>query len=194
MAYLPTVTFNEDGETISMGLFSKLYEDRIILLHEPITPISMSAIVSQLMFLNAKDATEPIHLYISSPGGSVSDGFAIIDTMNIIEAPVYTYAMGLAASMGALIFICGTKRFMLPNSELMLHQPLGGVQGQATDIEITANRILKIKKKINNVISDNSKIDIDEISLLIDRDRYFDPEECIQKGLADQVIGLEKKI
>jgi ATP-dependent Clp protease protease subunit len=140
------------------------------------------------MFLNAQDSQASIHLYISSPGGSVMDGFAIIDTMNLIEAPVYTYTMGLAASMGALIFLCGSNRYMLPNSELMLHQPLGGVQGQATDIEITANRIIKIKKKINRIISENSNIAHNKVQQMIDRDRYFDAEECIEKGLADEII------
>lgn len=189
MAYIPTVQFSdEDGQDKQMSLFNKLYEDRIILLHEQVMPESMSTVTAQLMFLNAQDSKAPIHLYISSPGGSVMDGFAIIDTMNLIEAPVYTYTMGLAASMGALIFLCGSKRYMLPNSELMLHQPLGGVQGQATDIEITANRILKMKKKINHIISDKSDIHIDEIQQLIDRDRYFDAEECIDKSLADEII------
>ena len=188
MAYIPAVTFSQDGEDKAMNLFNKLYEDRIILLHEPIRAESMSAITAQLMFLNAKDSTLPIHLYISSPGGSVMDGFAIIDTMNLIEAPVYTYTMGLAASMGALIFLCGSQRYMLPNSELMLHQPLGGVQGQATDIEITANRILKMKKKINLIISDNSNIPKNKVQQMIDRDRYFDAQESVEKGLADEII------
>jgi ATP-dependent Clp protease protease subunit len=188
MAYIPAVTFTQDGEEKAMNLFNKLYEDRIILLHEQVRPESMSTITSQLMFLNAQDSQAPIHLYISSPGGSVMDGFAIIDTMNLIEAPVYTYTMGLAASMGALIFLCGSNRYMLPNSELMLHQPLGGVQGQATDIEITANRIIKMKKKINRIISENSNIAHNKVQQMIDRDRYFDAEECIEKGLADEII------
>jgi len=188
MAYIPVVSFDQDGEDKTMSLFNKLYEDRIILLHEAITPESMSVVTAQLMFLNAKDSTLPIHLYICSPGGSVTDGFAIIDAMNLIEAPVYTYAMGLVASMGALIFLCGSKRYMLPNSELMLHQPLGGVQGQATDIEITANRILKMKKKINQIIINHSKIAKNKIVQMIERDRYFDAEECIKKGLADEII------
>jgi len=188
MVYIPAVTFSQDGEEKAMNLFNKLYEDRIILLHEPIRAESMSVITAQLMFLNAKDSTLPIHLYISSPGGSVMDGFAIIDTMNLIEAPVYTYTMGLAASMGALIFLCGTKRYMLPNSEVMLHQPLGGVQGQATDIEITAKRILKMKKKINLIISDNSNIPKNKVQQMIDRDRYFDAVEAIEKGLADEIL------
>jgi len=188
MAYIPAVSFNQDGQEKAMNLFNKLYEDRIVLLHEAVTPESMSAICAQLMFLNAKENTTPIHLYISSPGGSVTDGFAIIDTMNLIEAPVYTYTMGLAASMGALIFLCGDKRYMLPNSELMLHQPLGGVQGQATDIEITANRILKMKKKINHIISQRSAIPHDEVQSMIDRDRYFDADEAIEHGLADEII------
>jgi len=193
MAYIPTVQFsNEDGQDKQMNLFNKLYEDRIILLHEQVMPESMSTITAQLMFLNAQDSQAPIHLYISSPGGSVMDGFAIIDTMNLIEAPVYTYTMGLAASMGALIFLCGSKRYMLPNAELMLHQPLGGVQGQATDIEITANRILKMKKKINHMISDKCNMGFDEIQQMIDRDRYFDAEESVEKGLADEIITTIK--
>ncbi|WP_434226745.1 ClpP family protease [Aliarcobacter cryaerophilus] len=125
---------------------------------------------------------------MSSPGGSVLDGYGIIDTMNLIEAPVYTYTIGLAASMGALIFLNGVKRYMLPHSELMLHQPLGGVSGQASDIEITANRIIKMKKDINEMIATRCNLNIEEVEKFIDRDRYFNATEAIEYGLADEII------
>lgn len=189
MALVPQVIYNEGSEKHSMGLYSKLFDDRLILLNDPIDSEVMSMITSQLLFLNAKDSKAPIHLYISSPGGSVTDGYAIIDTMDTIDAPVHTYSLGLSASMAALIFICGEKRLMMPNSELMLHQPLGGVQGQATEIEITANRIIKMKNKINQLISSKSGQDLAFIVNETERDRFYDADEAIKLGLADEIIS-----
>jgi ATP-dependent Clp protease protease subunit len=159
------------------------------MLMTPVNNISMTGVISQLLYLNVKDSKKPIHLYISSPGGSVLDGYGIIDTMNLIEAPVYTYTIGLAASMGALIFLNGTNRYMLPHSELMLHQPLGGVSGQASDIEITANRIIKMKKDINEMIATRCNLALEEVEKFTDRDRYFSATEAIEYGLADEIIS-----
>ncbi|MGH2279636.1 ATP-dependent Clp protease proteolytic subunit, partial [Aliarcobacter sp. ERUVET-7] len=163
MSFMPSIIYKKDDKEVVSDLLTKMLDDRVIMLMTPVNNISMTSVISQLLYLNAKDIKKPIHLYISSPGGSVLDGYGIIDTMNLIEAPVYTYTIGLAASMGALIFLNGTKRYMLPHSELMLHQPLGGVSGQASDIEITANRIIKMKKDINEMIATRCNLNIEEV-------------------------------
>ena len=188
MSFMPSITYTKDDKEIRSDLLTKMLEDRVIMLMTPVNNISMTSVISQLLYLNVKDPSSPIHLYISSPGGSVLDGYGIIDTMNLIEAPVYTYTIGLAASMGALIFLNGAKRYMLPHSELMLHQPLGGVSGQASDIEITANRIIKMKKDINEMIATRCNLDIEKVEKFIDRDRYFNATEAIEYGLADEII------
>lgn len=188
MSFMPSITYTKDDKEIRSDLLTKMLEDRVIMLMTPVNNISMTSVISQLLYLNVKDPSSPIHLYISSPGGSVLDGYGIIDTMNLIEAPVYTYTIGLAASMGALIFLNGVKRYMLPHSELMLHQPLGGVSGQASDIEITANRIIKMKKDINEMIATRCNLDIEKVEKFIDRDRYFNATEAIEYGLADEII------
>ena len=188
MSFMPNIIYKKDDKEVVSDLLTKMLDDRIIMLMTPVNNISMTSVISQLLYLNAKDIKKPIHLYISSPGGSVLDGYGIIDTMNLIEAPVYTYTIGLAASMGALIFLNGVKRYMLPHSELMLHQPLGGVSGQASDIEITANRIIKMKKDINEMIATKCNLDIEKVEKFIDRDRYFNATEAIEYGLADEII------
>lgn len=188
MSFMPSIIYKKDDKEVVSDLLTKMLDDRVIMLMTPVNNISMTSVISQLLYLNAKDIKKPIHLYISSPGGSVLDGYGIIDTMNLIEAPVYTYTIGLAASMGALIFLNGTNRYMLPHSELMLHQPLGGVSGQASDIEITANRIIKMKKDINEMIATKCNLNIEEVEKFIDRDRYFNATEAIEYGLADEII------
>ncbi len=188
MSFMPNIIYKKDDKEVVSDLLTKMLDDRVIMLMTPVNNISMTSVISQLLYLNAKDK-KPIHLYISSPGGSVLDGYGIIDTMNLIEAPVYTYTIGLAASMGALIFLNGTKRYMLPHSELMLHQPLGGVSGQASDIEITANRIIKMKKDINEMIATRCNLNIEEVEKFTDRDRYFNAIEAINYGLADEIIN-----
>ena len=188
MSFMPNIIYKKDDKEVVSDLLTKMLDDRIIMLMTPVNNISMTSVISQLLYLNAKDIKKPIHLYISSPGGSVLDGYGIIDTMNLIEAPVYTYTIGLAASMGALIFLNGAKRYMLPHSELMLHQPLGGVSGQASDIEITANRIIKMKKDINEMIATRCNLNIEEVEKFTDRDRYFNATEAINYGLADEII------
>lgn len=189
MSFMPSIIYKKDDKEVVSDLLTKMLDDRVIMLMTPVNNISMTSVISQLLYLNAKDIKKPIHLYISSPGGSVLDGYGIIDTMNLIEAPVYTYTIGLAASMGALIFLNGTKRYMLPHSELMLHQPLGGVSGQASDIEITANRIIKMKKDINEMIATRCNLNIEEVEKFTDRDRYFNATEAIEYGLADEIIS-----
>ncbi len=188
MSFMPNIIYKKDDKEVVSDLLTKMLDDRVIMLMTPVNNISMTSVISQLLYLNAKDIKKPIHLYISSPGGSVLDGYGIIDTMNLIEAPVYTYTIGLAASMGALIFLNGVKRYMLPHSELMLHQPLGGVSGQASDIEITANRIIKMKKDINEMIATRCNLNIEEVEKFTDRDRYFNATEAINYGLADEII------
>ena len=189
MSFMPSIIYKKDDKEVVSDLLTKMLDDRVIMLMTPVNNISMTSVISQLLYLNAKDIKKPIHLYISSPGGSVLDGYGIIDTMNLIEAPVYTYTIGLAASMGALIFLNGTNRYMLPHSELMLHQPLGGVSGQASDIEITANRIIKMKKEINEMITTRCNLALEEVEKFTDRDRYFNATEAINYGLADEIIS-----
>lgn len=189
MSFMPNIIYKKDDKEVVSDLLTKMLDDRVIMLMTSVNNISMTSVISQLLYLNAKDIKKPIHLYISSPGGSVLDGYGIIDTMNLIEAPVYTYTIGLAASMGALIFLNGNKRYMLPHSELMLHQPLGGVSGQASDIEITANRIIKMKKDINEMIATRCNLNIEEVEKFTDRDRYFNADEAINYGLADEIIN-----
>ncbi|MGJ0310660.1 ClpP family protease [Aliarcobacter cryaerophilus] len=189
MSFMPSIIYKKDDKEVVSDLLTKMLDDRVIMLMTPVNNISMTSVISQLLYLNVKDSKKPIHLYISSPGGSVLDGYGIIDTMNLIEAPVYTYTIGLAASMGALIFLNGTNRYMLPHSELMLHQPLGGVSGQASDIEITANRIIKMKKDINEMIATRCNLNIEEVEKFTDRDRYFNATEAIEYGLADEIIS-----
>ncbi len=189
MSFMPSIIYKKDDKEVVSDLLTKMLDDRVIMLMTPVNNISMTSVISQLLYLNVKDPSSPIHLYISSPGGSVLDGYGIIDTMNLIEAPVYTYTIGLAASMGALIFLNGTNRYMLPHSELMLHQPLGGVSGQASDIEITANRIIKMKKDINEMIATRCNLALEEVEKFTDRDRYFNATEAIDYGLADEIIS-----
>ncbi len=190
MPYIPTVRDNSPRGERYFDLFSKLLNDRIIVINEAIDDNMMGVIVSQLLYLDADDHEEPIHLYISSPGGSVMAGLAILDTMNLIEAPVHTYAMGLVASMAAVLFTCGEKgeRKILPNAEVMIHQPLGGYQGQASDIEIHANHILKLKAKLNKIIADATGQNVKTITKETERDNYFEAKEAIKFGLADKLI------
>ncbi len=190
MPIIPTVKdVSPKGERY-FDLFSKLLNDRIIVITEEINDQMMGIIVSQLLYLEAEDSDEPIHMYIASPGGSVMSGLSIIDTMNLITAPVHTYAMGLVASMGALIFTCGEKghRYILPNAEVMIHQPLGGYQGQASDIEIHANHIIRLKARLYKILSKATGKTVKTIEKESDRDNYFEADEAIKFGLADEII------
>ena len=175
----------------SYDIYSRLLKDRIVFLGEEVNDVSANLVVAQLLFLAAEDPEKDINLYINSPGGSVSAGFAIYDTMQYIKPDVSTICIGLAASMGAFILSGGAKgkRFALPNSEIMIHQPLGGARGQATDIQIQAEQILKIKKKINHMLSENTGKPLDVIQNDTERDNYMSADEAKEYGLIDAVIS-----
>ena len=174
----------------SYDIYSRLLEDRIIFLSGEINDAVANTVVAQLIYLEAKDPSKDINLYINSPGGSVSAGLAIYDTMNYIKCDVSTICIGLAASMGAFLLSSGAKgkRFALPNSEIMIHQPLGGAQGQASDIKIAAEHILRTKKKLNTILAQNSGKPIEQIERDTDRDNYLSAEEALNYGLIDKVF------
>ena len=190
MPMIPTVKDRSPRGERYFDLFSKLLNDRVIMITEQIDDHMMGIIVSQLLYLEAEDSNEPIHIYISSPGGSVMAGLAILDTMQLISAPVYTYAMGMVASMAAVIFTCGEKghRYILPNAEIMIHQPLGGTSGQASDIEIQANHIISLKKRLYKIIAKATGKNVRTIEKESDRDNYFEATKAIEFGLADTIL------
>ncbi|MFT5660249.1 MAG: ATP-dependent Clp protease protease subunit [Sulfurimonas sp.] len=190
MPIIPTVKDRTPRGEKYFDLFSKLLNDRVIMITEQIDDHMMGIIVSQLLYLEAEDSGEPIHIYISSPGGSVMAGLAILDTMQIISAPVHTYAMGMVASMAAVIFTCGEAghRYILPNAEIMIHQPLGGTQGQASDIEIQANHIISLKKRLYKIIAKATGKNVRTITKESDRDNYFEADQAIEFGLADTIL------
>ncbi len=174
----------------SYDLMSRLLEDRIVFLSGEIDDATANVIISQLIYLEGKDPTKDISLYINSPGGSVSAGLAIYDTMNYIKCDVTTICIGMAASMGAFLLSSGTKgkRFALPNAEVMIHQPLGGAQGQASDIQIAAEHILRTKKKLNRILAENCGQDIAKVEQDTDRDNWLSAEEAREYGLIDKVF------
>ncbi len=188
---VPMVVDQTTSGERSYDIYSRLLEDRIIFLSGEITDETANSIVAQLIFLEGKDPEKDISLYINSPGGSVSAGLAIFDTMNFIKCDVTTICVGLAASMGAFLLSSGTKgkRFALPNSEIMIHQPLGGAQGQASDIEIQANHIKRIKEKINKVLSEQSGQPLEKVQKDTDRDFYMSAEEALEYGLIDRIFN-----
>jgi ATP-dependent Clp protease protease subunit len=194
MPIIPTVKDRSPRGERYFDLFSKLLNDRVIMITEPIDDHMMGVIVSQLLYLEAEDSSEPIHVYISSPGGSVMAGLAILDTMALINAPVHTYAMGMVASMAAVLFSCGEKnhRYIMPNAEIMIHQPLGGTSGQASDIEIQAQHILSLKKRLYKILSKATGQHVRTIEKQSDRDNYFEAKEAIEFGLADKIIEQKK--
>ena len=195
MPYIPTVKDRTPRGERYFDLFSKLMGDRIVMITEPIDDHMMGVIVSQLLYLEAEDSSEPIHMYISSPGGSVMAGLAILDTMQLISAPVHTYALGMVASMAAVLFTCGEPghRYVLPNAEVMIHQPLGGASGQASDIEIQANHIISLKKRLYAIIAEATGNSVKTIEKASDRDNYFVATEAIKFGLADQILNAITK-
>lgn len=190
MSLVPYVIEQTNRGERSYDIYSRLLKDRIIFLGEEVNDVTASLVVAQLLFLEAEDHEKDINLYINSPGGSVSAGFAIYDTMQFIKADVSTICVGLAASMGAFLLAGGAKgkRYALPNAEIMIHQPLGGAQGQATDIQIQANQILKIKKKLNTILSENTSQPYDIVCQDTERDNYMMAEEAKAYGLIDDVI------
>ncbi len=178
----------------SYDIYSRLLEDRIIFLTGEINDVVADLVVAQLIYLEGKDSSKDISLYINSPGGSVSAGFAIFDTMNYIKCDVSTICMGMAASMGAFLLSSGTKgkRYALPNSKVMIHQPLGGAQGQASDIAIQAEQILQTKKRLNEILAANTGQDLAKIEFDTDRDYYMTAEEAEKYGIVDKIFYSRK--
>ena len=174
----------------SYDIFSRLLKDRIIMLSGEVNDVTANLVVAQLLFLESEDPDKDIHLYINSPGGSITSGMAIYDTMQYIKPDVSTICIGMAASMGAFLLSSGAKgkRFALPNAEIMIHQPLGGFQGQATDIDIHAKRILKIKDKLNQILSENTNQPLEKIKVDVERDYFKEASEAVEYGLIDKVI------
>ena len=191
MSLVPYVIEQTSRGERSYDIYSRLLKDRIIFLGEEVTDVSANIVIAQMLFLEAEDPSKDIHLYINSPGGSVSAGFAIYDTMQYIKCDVSTMCMGLAASMGAFLLAGGAKgkRLALPNSEIMIHQPSGGAQGQATEIEIAAKHILRTKEKLNSILAERTGQPLDVIVRDTDRDNYMTAEEAKSYGLIDQVIA-----
>lgn len=174
----------------SYDIYSRLLKDRIIFLGDEVNDTTASLVVAQMLFLESEDADKDIHLYINSPGGSVTAGMAIYDTMNYIKCDVSTICIGLAASMGAFLLSAGAKgkRMALPNSEIMIHQPLGGAKGQATDVEIHAKWLLKTKDKLNKILAQNTGKPLEEIIRDTERDNFMSAEEALNYGLIDKII------
>ncbi len=190
MALVPYVVEQTGRGERSYDIFSRLLNDRIIVLSDEVNDTTASLVVAQLLFLEGQDPEKDISLYINSPGGSVTAGFAIYDTMQYIKCDVSTICMGMAASMGAFLLSAGTKgkRYALPNSDIMIHQPSGGAQGQATEIEITAKHILKTKEKLNKILAENTGKPIEVIAADTDRDNFMSAEEALEYGLIDKVL------
>ena len=193
MALVPTVVEQTGRGERAYDIYSRLLKDRIIFLSDEVNDTTASLVVAQLLFLEAEDPDKDIHLYINSPGGSVTAGMAIYDTMQYIKPDVSTICIGMAASMGAFLLNAGAKgkRFALPNSEIMIHQPLGGAKGQATDIEIHAKWILKIKERLNKILSERTGQPIEKIQEDTERDNFMSAQEAKEYCLIDEVI--EKK-
>ncbi|TPH81266.1 ATP-dependent Clp endopeptidase proteolytic subunit ClpP [Helicobacter pylori] len=194
MGYIPYVIENTDRGERSYDIYSRLLKDRIVLLSGEINDSVASSIVAQLLFLEAEDPEKDIGLYINSPGGVITSGLSIYDTMNFIRPDVSTICVGQAASMGAFLLSCGAKgkRFSLPHSRIMIHQPLGGAQGQASDIEIISNEILRLKGLMNSILAQNSGQSLEQIAKDTDRDFYMSAKEAKEYGLIDKV--LEKNV
>ena len=190
MSLVPYVIEQTSRGERSYDIYSRLLKDRIIFLGEEVTDVSANLIVAQLLFLESEDPGKDIHLYINSPGGSVTAGMAIYDTMQYIKCDVSTICMGMAASMGAFLLAGGTKgkRLALPNAEIMIHQPSGGAQGQATEIKIVADHILKTKKKLNEILSANTEQPLERVEIDTERDNYMSAQEAVEYGLIDHVI------
>ncbi|MFG0216258.1 ATP-dependent Clp endopeptidase proteolytic subunit ClpP [Brevibacillus porteri] len=193
MNLIPTVIEQTNRGERAYDIYSRLLKDRIIFLGTPINDTVANIVVAQLLFLQAEDPEKDIHLYINSPGGSITAGMAIYDTMHFIKPDVSTICIGMAASMGAFLLAAGAKgkRFALPNSEVMIHQPLGGAQGQASDIEIAAKRILKMRDHLNTILAERTGQPLERIQKDTDRDNFLSAAEAVEYGLIDKVITSE---
>lgn len=190
MSLVPYVVEQTSKGERSYDIYSRLLKDRIIFLGEEVTDVTASLIVAQLLFLESEDPKKDIHLYINSPGGSVTAGMAIYDTMQYIKCDVCTTCIGLAASMGAFLLAGGAKgkRYALPNAEIMIHQPSGGARGQATEIKIVAENILKTRAKLNEILAQNTGKPVEVIEVDTERDNYMSAEEAMNYGLIDSVV------
>ena len=190
MALVPVVIEQTSRGERSYAIYSRLLEDRLIFLSDEVNDVTASLIVAQLLFLESQDPDKDISFYINSPGGSVSAGLAIYDTMNFIKCDVSTICVGMAASMGAFLLSAGAKgkRLALPNAEIMIHQPLGGAQGQATDIKIHADHIIKTREKLNRILAENTGKKLSVIEKDTERDNFMSADEAMQYGLIDKVI------
>ncbi|MGP4038566.1 ATP-dependent Clp endopeptidase proteolytic subunit ClpP [Gracilibacillus sp. D59] len=190
MATVPYVIEQSSNGERSYDIYSRLLKDRIVIIGDEINDQVANIVTAQLLFLEADDPEKDISIYINCPGGSTSAGFSIFDTMELIKPDVRTICTGLAASFGALLLLAGTKgkRYALPNSEIMLHQPSGGTKGQATEIEITAQRILKLKHHINKIISERTGQDVGKVAIDTERDYFLSAQEAMEYGIIDQII------
>ena len=194
MALVPIVVEQTARGERSYDIFSRLLNDRIVFLGDQVNDVTASLVVAQLLFLESQDPEKDIWFYINSPGGSITSGMAIFDTMNFIKCDINTMCIGMAASMGAFLLAAGTKgkRFALPNSEIMIHQPHGGMQGQATDIKIHADRIIQMKRKLNEILAANCGKPVEEVEKDTERDNFLTAEDALKYGLIDKVI--EKRV
>lgn len=190
MALVPMVVEQTSRGERSYDIYSRLLNDRIVFLADEVNDVTASLVVAQLLYLEAQDPDKDISLYINSPGGSITAGMAIYDTMNFVKCDVSTTCIGMAASMGAFLLAAGApgKRYALPNSEIMIHQPLGGMQGQATDIKIHADRIIKIRKTLNEILAKETGKPLEVIEADTERDHFLDAHEALEYGLIDKVI------
>ncbi|MBP9976542.1 clpp active site [Trichococcus pasteurii] len=196
MNLIPTVIEQSSRGERAYDIYSRLLKDRIIMLSGPIDDNTANSVIAQLLFLDAQDSEKDIYIYINSPGGSVSAGLAIYDTMNFIKADVQTIAMGMAASMGSFLLTAGEKgkRFALPNAEIMIHQPLGGAQGQATEIEIAARHILQTRERLNKILAERTGQPMEVIERDTDRDNYMTAQQAKEYGLIDEVMVNSKSL
>lgn len=198
-ALVPYVIETSSRGERSYDIYSRLLKDRIIFLADEVNSASASTVIAQLLFLESEDPDKEIYLYINSPGGSISDGLAIVDTMNYIKCPVSTICIGMAASMGAVLLASGEKgkRYAMPNSEVLIHQPLiagGGLSGQATEIEIHSNHIIKLREKLNKILADATGKSLEQIKNDTERDHYLTAEEALNYGLIDEIFTTRNDV
>ena len=193
MNLIPTVVEKTYSGDVAYDLYSRMLTDRIVFLSGEITDVTANIVISELLYLDSINHDD-ISLYINSPGGSITSGMAIMDTMNFIKSDVSTICLGMAASMGAFLLSCGQKgkRYILPNAEVMIHQPLGGATGQATEIKIAAERILKMKDKLNNILSENTQQLLEKIQEDTERDHFLDANEALEYGIIDKIIDKKE--
>lgn len=194
MSLVPYVIEQTSRGERSYDIFSRLLNDRIVMLYDEVNSTNASLIVAQFLYLEGQDASKDINFYINSPGGSVTDGFAIYDTMKYIKCDVRTISMGLSASMGAFLLAAGTpgKRIALPNSEILIHQPLGGVKGQASDIKIHADWIVKTREKLNRLLAEFTKQSVEKVAKDTERDNIMDAKAALEYGLVDKIIDVRE--